>query len=169
MGAWGVKATESDYGLDLLALVEARYLRERNYERFSVGEVMVFLKEHIIEQIRHDNRGATKKEIEFYVKMNFPGCYDQAVILMAELLVKYFERGKIFIDVYESGKEKPTRKKITNVIYTHDDLNGLLADLTTVLDPGRALYRSWESGDYFHEWQAHVQALCDSLKNQIDR
>ncbi len=168
MGAWGVKAIESDYGLDLLALVEERYLRERNYERFSVCEVMVFLKEHITQQIRHTNRGASDEAMLEYIEYNFPGCYDQAVVLMAELLVKYFERGNIVLDVYERGKE-PISKTITNMICSGDDLNGLLTDLQTVLDPDRDLYRSWESGDYFHEWQAHVQALCDDLKNQIDR
>jgi hypothetical protein len=139
MGAWGVKATESDYGLDLMAVIEERYLRKRNYEQFNVSEVVAFVKEHIIEQIRYVNRGASEKAMLGYIEFNFPGQYDQAVILIAEQLADYFEGGHIDIEVYERGKE-PTIKAITNVIYTSEDLSSLLADLQSVLDPSSSQY-----------------------------
>jgi hypothetical protein len=169
MGAWGVKATESDYGLNLLDVIEERYLRERNYERFDVGEIVELLKTHITEQIRKDNREAPQEDIEFYVGINFPGSYDQAVLLVSELLAGFFSRGKIVIDVYENGKSEPTRKKISNVIYTQDNLSALLTDLQTVLSPDRALYRSWEESEYFHKWRSHIQRLSNSLQNQIGK
>ncbi len=36
MGSWGVKATESDYGLDLLAVITDKHLCKNGYNRFNV-------------------------------------------------------------------------------------------------------------------------------------
>ena len=44
MGSWGIKAHESDYGLDLLAVAEERCLRGINYANFHVRHITELLR-----------------------------------------------------------------------------------------------------------------------------
>ena len=54
MGAWGVTARQSDYGSDMLALIEADYLKPIGFKHFDVKGIMEFCKNHIIEGIRRE-------------------------------------------------------------------------------------------------------------------
>jgi len=39
VGSWGIRAHDSDYGLDLLGIVEERYLRGVKFKNFYVRHI----------------------------------------------------------------------------------------------------------------------------------
>ena len=57
MGSWGIKAHESDYGLDLLAVAEDRYLRGIKYENFYVRHITELLRAYIVDEFVKESNG----------------------------------------------------------------------------------------------------------------
>ena len=167
MGSWGVKAMESDYGLDLLIIAEKRYLQGVKFKNFHVKHITELLRAYIVDEFVQESNGWEAQYIDFFYDYTFPYHYDEAVMLVAECLNDYFRNGKFRMEIFEEGKDKPTRKTISEFIFTANDLNKLLADLKNILDPTRGLYESWKESQSFDEWQAHIKMLCESIENQI--
>ncbi len=167
MGSWGVKVTESDYGLDLLAVVTENHLHKAGYKNFNVKEALKLLKEHILAGIKRTNAGCSEEEMDFYIGVTYPGRYGQAVTLIAECLVEFFSSGGFVVGSYNKATRKLTEKQVIEFIFSKDDLAALLKDLQSVLDPKHDFFCSWEDSDYFEEWKSHIDGLCESLENKI--
>lgn len=78
MGSWGVKALESDNGLDLISLLKTDYLPK--HKKLTLGGLIGFLKEEGF-------LGETVSEIDFL--------YDNTAIALAELYSEWRETGKL--------------------------------------------------------------------------
>lgn len=125
MGAWGVTARESDYGLDLLAEAEKNCLAKSEYSVFNVREVMDYLENSIITEIRNTNKGCPDADMDFYIEANFPNDYGQAAVLISECLSDFLRSGKLLLEVYNRETKEFERKEIRKVIFTNEDLKQL--------------------------------------------
>jgi hypothetical protein len=167
MGSWGVKATESDYGLNMLAIVSDKLLSKDGYKRFNVKDALELLKEHVITGIKRANYGCSEVEMEFYISDAFPERYGQAVTLIAECLYEFFDSGAFVTSDYDNGTKKLTEHRVTKFTFNRDDLTALLNGLQRILNPEHAVSRTWEDSDSFNGWQAHINSLCESIEKQI--
>ena len=181
MGSWGVKAHESDRGLDYLGLIRDEILKPSDYSQFDVTVVLEHLKNHIIKGIRHDCRPFTKEEIKHYkannlpipndsgvlteeqiqeyVDYNFPICYSYVIALVAECLNDYFQTGVYLIHDYKAD----TERKITKFVYTSDNLEFLAIELEKFLKPTHSEYESWKESKSFRKWKSHIKKLCECM------
>ena len=86
MGSWGVKALESDNGLDLIFLLKTDYLPK--HKKLTLGGLIGFLKEEGF-------LGETVNEIDFL--------YDNTAIAIAELYSEWQKTGKLNYDDEDSN------------------------------------------------------------------
>ena len=70
MGSWGVKAHESDKGLDYLGLAQNAVLKPKDYKQFDIAAVLDYLKNYIINEIRHSCRPLSEEELKQYKANN---------------------------------------------------------------------------------------------------
>jgi len=159
VGSWGVTTRESDYGLDLLTVANDRYLRGVKFKTFHVKHITELLRSHIIGEFVKESNGWETHYIDFFYDYTFPYHYAHAVILIAECFTEYRNKGNFLIYDYKAAK----KRRIVNFIFTNEDLRALRSELQSILDPKHSLYESWQNSDYFNEWQAHIQMLCDTL------
>jgi hypothetical protein len=165
VGSWGNTAHESDTGLDLLAVAMDRYLRGVKFKTFHIRHITELLRCHIIDEFVRDNNGCESQYIDFFYEYTFQYGFAHAVMLVAECFMEYRQKGKYILEDYTGGKLK--KRRITEFIYTRKDLEALLTELKAILDPQNAFYETWKESDYFNEWQAHTQMLCDTLSQAI--
>lgn len=165
MGAWGIKATECDYGLDMLDSDVISFLQKSDF-RFNVKEIKEVLTKSIIDEIRYTNRGCPVKMMELFIQGTYPYRYDIAVLLIAECLTDYFSNGELILDIYERNNA-PYQRKVSEFIYTGDDLKCLLDELKALLDPKRDTYQSWKDSHSFQNWQEHITSLCNALEKHL--
>lgn len=165
MGAWGVKAMECDNGLDMLDSDVIGFLQKSDF-RFNVKEIKEVLTKSIIDEIKYANRGCPEDLMEYFIEANFPYKYDTAALLIAECLTDYFSSGELILDIYEKNNA-PYQKKITEFIYTGDDVKGLLDDLKALLDPERETFQLWKESRSFQNWQEHIASLRHVLESHL--
>jgi hypothetical protein len=163
VGSWGVRAHESDYGLDLLAAAEERYLRGVKYKTFHIKHVTELLRTHIINQFAKESVGWEAEYINFFYGYTLPYQFAHAVILVAECFAEYRQQGTYRIRDYKEDKNR----RIAMFIYTGEVLNALLTEPQAVNAPEHPLYETWKDADTRNEWQTHSQTLCDGLSQAI--
>ena len=170
MGAWGITSRESDAGLDTLALIETDILKPIGFKYFDVKSVMEFCKDRIIEDLRREydpylkSKKLTKKVFNELLQGNidvmFPSHYSTAVLLVAECLVAFIEKGVFVINDYESKMDM----EISKFIFTNSVLDELLQELRKLLNPTHDAYTSWLDDNIRQEWIKHVKMMCDSIE-----
>ena len=149
MGAWGVRALDSDEGLDVLDEF-TDYCIE--HDEIKVGDLLDYFKETGLLSEDPD-------ETDFI--------YDHTVMVLGELLAEYNDNGKIVL-VYEDDEEEEIEEEITDISFGEDELNYLIEQISDILEPKGEVhetYELWEESDSFQEWKEHVLFLLDKLKN----
>lgn len=162
MSSWGVKATESDYGLDLLVIIEKNHLEKNGFSYFDINETVQLLKKHIITDIINCNRGCDEEDMNIYIEDAFPYRYDIVIQLIAEFFYEYITDGKWVVTDYN---DKDSDKVIKQFNYTKDDLKNLINDLRKLLHSDSELFQVWRDSDSFFEWKLHITALINCLNN----
>jgi len=162
VGSWGVTARQSDRGLDYLDLIVSRCLKPINFKNFDVNAILEMLRNHIIGVIRKEEEPymENKADVWEYIACNVPKSYNYVVLLVAEILVEYFQKGEVMFHDYDTDK----KMKITEFIFTDSDLYELLKELEEMLNPKHEMSTSWFEPETLNEWQSHVNMLCDCLK-----
>ena len=163
MGNWGIRAHDSDEGLDMLAVADERYLRGMKYKTFHVKHVTELLRSHIVDKFAKESFGWEAEYTDFFYDHTFPYRFAHAVVLVAECFAEYQRKGKYTI--YDCKTEK--NRRIAEFIFTNKDLESLLTELRSILDPGHSLYESWQESNSFNEWKSHMQTLCGTLLQAI--
>ena len=103
MGSWGIKALESDTGLELIYLLKTEYLPK--HKKLTLGGLIGFLKEEGF-------LGESMREIDFL--------YDNTAIALAELYFEWQETGKC--TYLTSKKVVNYRKKKEQIPQNKEDL-----------------------------------------------
>jgi thiaminase len=163
VGSWGVRAHDSDDGLDLLIVAVERYLRGVKFKTFHVKHISQLLRSHIINEFAKESYGWEAQYIDFFYDCTFPCRYAHSVMLVAECFAEYRQKGKYLIRDYKTDRNR----RITDFIFTKGDLESLGAELQSILDPAHSLYDSWKDSAAFNEWQSHIQMLRDILTQAI--
>ena len=163
MGSWGIRAHESDYGLDLLAVTEERYLRGIGYKNFHIRHITELLRANIVDEFVKESNGWESHYIDFFYEYTLPYHFAEAVILVAECFAEYCISGKYHIHDYKAEKER----RISNFIFTDEDLKYLLKELQSILEPKHAFCKSWCESDSFGKWQSHIKTLCNFLSEAM--
>lgn len=152
MGSWGVKALESDNGLDLIFLLKSDYLPK--HKKLTLGGLIGFLKEEGF-------LGETVNEIDFL--------YDNTAIALAELYSEWQETGKLNYDDEDSN----VWSAITNFSASATARKDLLRRLRSIKnqvpdeDGEREIVDLWyDNGQNpsYEEWYNHLKSLIEKLK-----
>ena len=149
MGAWGVRALDSDEGLDVLDEFTDYSIEN---DKIKIGDLIEYF-------IETEFLPENPDEKDFL--------YDQTVMVLAELLEEYNEKGKIVLE-YEDDDEEEVEAEITDVSFDESDINYLTEQITDILEPKGEIhetYELWEDSESFQEWKEHVLSLLETLKN----
>ncbi len=162
MGSWGVKSRQSDYGLDLLALIAREQLQKANYLTFHVAEALELLRQDIMAECLKANRGCPPEQLDFYIGKSFPQNFTQAALLIAECLADYYRTGELVVSIDENGQL--IEHHIRNFVVTDADLQILLEELQQVQHPEHELYQSWLDDEIRAQWLRHIQEITQTLQ-----
>ena len=155
MGAWGIKALESDEGLDVVDVLR-EYLEEFKNKK------VITLKEIIDLMIEEGMLGETFEDIDFL--------YDNTAIAISELYFDFKENGKLD---YDYDDEETTFSKLEKFSSDKKSLKYLIDYLTNIYnkvpdeDGEREIVELWyENGQNpnYDEWYNHLKALIEKLK-----
>jgi len=151
MGTWGIKALESDNGLDLLSFLEALY----------AGRLEMSLQEIISEAIAEGYLGEDHYDIDYL--------YDNTALSIAELLLMFKSTGELDYDSDDDNDSISLRKK---KIFTYDkkSIDYLLQYLTDIKaektdeDEVREFTALWKESNSYKEWSHHLDKTIRSLQ-----
>ena len=155
MGAWGIKALESDEGLDVVDVLR-EYLEEFKNKK------VITLKEIIDLMIEEGMLGETFEDIDFL--------YDNTAIAISELYFDFKENGKLD---YDYDDEETTFSKLEKFSSDKKSLKYLIDYLTNIYnkvpdeDGEREIVELWyENGQNpnYEEWYNHLGSLIEKLK-----
>ena len=155
MGAWGIKALESDEGLDVVDVLR-EYLEEFEDKK------EITLKEIIDLMIEQGMLGETFEEIEFL--------YDNTAMAVSELYFDFKENGKLD---YDYDDEETTFSKLEKFSSDKKSLKYLIDYLNNIYnkvpdeDGEREIVDLWyENGQNpnYEEWYNHLGSLIEKLK-----
>ncbi len=150
MGAWGVKALESDEGLDVLDILKNEYVPE--HPVLDLGEIIELMKEEGM-------LGADFSDIDFL--------FDNTAMALAELYFQWKDNGKLDYD-----NEENIWDKVTDFTASKEALSFLLQQLTDIKnevpdeDDEREIVELWRDGDSWEEWSNHLDRLMQRLEQK---
>ncbi len=149
MGAWGIRALDSDEGLDVLNFLE---------ENCLPGHIALKLEE-IIAAMKDDGFfGDTFDEIDFF--------YDHSALALTELYLDWLDTGK-FPDgeLWDNIKEFTASGEALGFLlrYLHDIRNEVPDE-----DGEREIVELWKDSPSWDEWSAHLDTLIQKLEKQTE-
>jgi hypothetical protein len=156
MGAWGIKALESDEGLDVVDVL-------REYLEGFKNKKVITLKEIINLMIEEGMLGETFEDIDFL--------YDNTAIAISELYFDFKENGKLDYD--DEEEDETTFSKLEKFSSDKKSLKYLIDYLTNIYnkvpdeDGEREIVDLWyDNGQNpsYEEWYNHLKSLIEKLK-----
>lgn len=151
MGAWGIKALESDEGLDVIDILENEYIPEHSI--MNLEEIIQLMRDEIM-------LGKDLTEVDFL--------FDNTAIALTELYFQWKEERKFN---YET--ENNIWEKVTDFISSKKSIDILLKQLIDIKnkvpneDGERELVDLWyDDGQNpnYEEWYNHLGSLIEKLK-----
>ena len=148
MGAWGVKALESDNGLDIIYILESFYFKKTE---LTLSEIIAKL---INEGFLSNNRD----DIDFL--------YDNTIVSLAELIFMFKENGELD---YDNEDEKISLRNKTHFHSDKKSLEFILQFLKDIknekpdVDGQREYVELWKESDSYEKWKQHIEHLITEL------
>lgn len=151
MGAWGIKALESDEGLDVIDILENEYIPEHSI--MNLEEIIQLMRDEVM-------LGKDLTEVDFL--------FDNTAIALTELYFQWKEERKFN---YET--ENNIWKKVTDFISSKKSIDILLKQLIDIKnkvpdeDGEREIVDLWyDDGQNpsYEEWYNHLGSLIEKLK-----
>ena len=153
MGAWGIKALESDEGLDVLDILKNEYVPE--HPVMDLGEMIELMKEEVM-------LGSDFSQIDFL--------FDNTAMALAELYFQWKDNSKLDYD-----HEEAIWDKVTGFTASKEALAFLLRQLTDIKnevpdeDGIREIVDLWKNEDSVEiapAWLEHLNQLIDRLDSE---
>ncbi|MBP1996800.1 DUF4259 domain-containing protein [Paenibacillus eucommiae] len=152
MGSWGIKALESDEGLDAID-----FLRDRIPDHLSLelAELITVMKEEGL-------LGSSFEEIDFY--------YDNTAMALAELYLMFQETGKLD---YGHEDEKKSLLTIRSFAADEESLRFILHYLTDIRDEvpdqdgEREILELWRDSPSWEAWRVHLEQLIMKIEKRL--
>ena len=151
MGAWGIKALESDEGLDVVDILENEYIPEHSI--MNLEEIIQLMRDEVM-------LGKDLTEVDFL--------FDNTAIALTELYFQWKEERKFN---YET--ENNIWEKVTDFISSKKSIDILLKQLIDIKnkvpdeDGEREIVDLWyDNGQNpnYEEWYNHLGSLIEKLK-----
>ena len=151
MGAWGIKALESDEGLDVIDILENEYIPEHSI--MNLEEIIQLMRDEVM-------LGKDLTEVDFL--------FDNTAIALTELYFQWKEERKFN---YET--ENNIWKKVIDFISSKKSIDILLKQLIDIKnkvpdeDGEREIVDLWyDDGQNpsYEEWYNHLGSLIEKLK-----
>ena len=151
MGAWGIKALESDEGLDVIDILENEYIPEHSI--VNLEEIIQLMRDEVM-------LGKDLTEVDFL--------FDNTAIALTELYFQWKEERKFN---YET--ENNIWKKVTDFISSKKSIDILLKQLIDIKnkvpdeDGEREIVELWYNDGQnpnYEEWYNHLSSLIEKLK-----
>ena len=151
MGTWGIKALESDEGLDVIDILENEYIPEHSI--MNLEEIIQLMRDEVM-------LGKDLTEVDFL--------FDNTAIALTELYFQWKEERKFN---YET--ENNIWKKVTDFISSKKSIDILLKQLIDIKnkvpdeDGEREIVDLWyDDGQnpIYEEWYNHLGSLIEKLK-----
>lgn len=151
MGAWDIKALESDEGLDVIDILENEYIPEHSI--VNLEEIIQLMRDEVM-------LGKDLTEVDFL--------FDNTAIALTELYFQWKEERKFN---YET--ENNIWKKVTDFISSKKSIDILLKQLIDIKnkvpdeDGEREIVDLWyDDGQNpsYEEWYNHLGSLIEKLK-----
>jgi hypothetical protein len=151
MGSWGIKALESDTGLDVID-----FLKEHipNDLALKFSEIISVMKGQLL--------GKNIDEIDFL--------YDNTAIALAELYFMFKDTGKLN---YEDNNNEKSLKNIKTFTADKESLECILKYLVDIKnnvpdeDGEREIVEIWKESNSWEEWQNHLNELIKRINEEI--
>ena len=153
MGSWGVKALESDEGLDVIDILTNEYVPE--HPVLVLGEIIELMKEEVM-------LGADFSQIDFL--------FDNTAMALAELYFQWKDVGKL-----DYGTEESVWNKVTDFMTSKEALDLLLRQLTDIKnevpdeDGEREIAELWKNGNSWEKWNNHLDMLIQRLEQEQEK
>lgn len=150
MGAWGIKALESDAGLDVIDLLEDYYEGKKDLILSEIIEL--FLKEDFLSDDEN----------------NIDYLYDNSAISLAELISMFNKNGEFDYDNEDDNislRKKKTFKIDQNSI---EFILKYLIDIKNEKpdeDGIREYVELWKESDSYDKWKQHLDNLISDLND----
>ena len=150
MGAWGIKALESDEGLDMIGILTDEYLSKHSV--LNLDEILELMKQEGM-------LGEDLSDIDFL--------YDNTAMALAELYFQWKDNSKLDYD-----HEEAIWDKVTGFTASKEALAFLLRQLTDIKnevpdeDGIREIVDLWkneDSGEIAPAWPEHLDWLIKRL------
>lgn len=153
MGSWGVKALESDEGLDVIDILTNEYVPE--HPVLDLGEIIELMKEEVM-------LGADFSQIDFL--------FDNTAMALAELYFQWKDVSKL-----DYGTEESVWNKVTDFMTSKEALDLLLRQLTDIKnevpdeDGEREIAELWKNGNSWEKWNNHLDMLIQRLEQEQEK
>lgn len=150
MGSWGIKALESDEGLDVLDILENEYVP--GHPVLDLGEIIDLMKKEVM-------LGEDFSQIDFL--------FDNTAMALAELYFQWKDEGKL-----DYHAENPVWDKATGFTASKESVDFLLRQLTDMkngvpdedgIRESVELWKNVDSGEINSAWLEHLNQLIDRL------
>ncbi len=122
----GLTMRESDYGLDLLSIVVEEQLKPIDFACFDAAKGISLLRQHILEEIKHCNRGCSQAELGGYIAIHLPRDFPRAALLIAECLGEFYHTGELVVYEYIGKTCEPQERHIRQALVTGKTTSVLL-------------------------------------------
>ena len=153
MGAWGIKALESDEGLDMIGILTDEYLSKHSV--LNLDEILELMKQEGM-------LGEDLSDIDFL--------YDNTAMALAELYFQWKDNSKLDYD-----HEEAIWDKVTGFTASKEAIAFLLRQLTDIKnevpdeDGIREIVDLWkneDSGEIAPAWLEHLNQLIERLTSE---
>ena len=153
MGAWGIKALESDEGLDMIGILTDEYLSKHSV--LNLDEILELMKQEGM-------LGEDLSDIDFL--------YDNTAMALAELYFQWKDDGKLNYDTDNSIWCKVTdftasKKALAFLLRQLTDIKNEVPDedgIREIVD----LCKNEDSGEIAPAWLEHLNQLIERLTSE---
>lgn len=153
MGAWGVKALESDEGLDVIDILANEYVPE--HPEMDLDEIIRLMKEQVM-------LGEEPSQIDFL--------FDNTAMALAELYFRWKDDGRLDYCSRENVWEKVTgftasREALAFLLRQLTDMKNQVPDEDGIRESVE-VWKDEDSEEINPEWAEHLNWLIDRLASE---
>ena len=164
MGAWGIKSRESDRGLDLLNEIIDTLFVPNGFQTFDVQQVINLARKICKKALGTTFAPGNRMNHLPALRYNWAVIFDNALLLIAECAVEFYQTGKLYVDQYDGETQEFIAKAIPEMRITRRSLERLLRALQKVQDPRHPKFDSWLKDETRERWLLYIRSLYAELE-----
>jgi len=163
MGAWGVKALESDTGLDFLIDVEYYIkdkLNDQHKASITLSEIITLAKK--TDWLNQNSDDCNSDDLDY--------TYDSTAMAIVETYLNYHRKEGLEAYLDEEETIHLWRDCVVEFLADEASLTYLLQHLTAMQQSQtdeREYVELWRESNSWNEWLNHLETLITAIKNEL--